>query len=358
MASNSAFQSENQVIIRNIDHLPAGNILLMDALPDASLNELSKLRPDIHWTVYTPYIDTAEYLSSQSVSSQDNLKVHKSAWLTKAQAGEFDAVIIYYPKAKLRFDYYLSMVSQLLKTDGEYFVIGEKKGGVKGCDKVLNKFTTGASKIDSARHCMLFNAVSNNEPCNKTMESWFSETNLEINVSGETKKVTLASLPGVFSAKGLDNGTELLLKNMLPVEGKGIDFGCGCGVIATVLSLDSKNEVIGIDVDVLAIESSKRTFELNNVTATAIHSNGLANLMNNANQFDFIVSNPPFHTGLQTDYSIVDQFLKNSAVLLKNRFNMWVVANSFLPYPELFQKYLKSGKTIINNKRFSVYHIR
>ena len=351
-------QPENQVIIRNIEQLPSGKVLLIDALPDHALKEFSALRPDISWTVYTPYIDTAELLSNISIASQGSLPVHKSAWLTSEQVGLFDAVLIYYPKAKQRFDYYLSMASQLLEQDGQIFIVGEKKGGVKSCDKALKPFSNGTKKLDSARHCMLFTAAFNNHTCKKSMDSWFNDVNLDIDFAGTSINLTLASLPGVFSAKRLDNGTELLLKNMTAVSGKGIDFGCGCGVISAALSLKNDNQIVAIDVDALAVESSNRTFKINGCNATAIHSNGLSNLMNQSNQFDFIASNPPFHTGLQTDYSIVDLFLKSSAKLLKSKYEMWIVANSFLPYQPLFKKYLKAANTVENNKRFSVYHIK
>ena len=44
------------------------------------------------------------------------------------------------------------------------------------------------------------------------------------------------SLPGVFSANELDNGTSLLLSTLTsPIQGKVLDVGCGAGVIGSMI---------------------------------------------------------------------------------------------------------------------------
>lgn len=371
MASNSQGHifAENQVIERNLDHLPAGNILLVDALPDDALRIFSEARPDINWVVYTPFADTFETLQRKAESIPTVTSVHTSAWLSTSDVNEikFDAVFIYFPKAKQRFDYYVSMASQLLKENGSWYAVGEKKGGIKGCEKILKHFSSGIKKVDAARHCMLFSGVFNNEPCNKTMDDWFSTTELTIDFKPSKHSLLergissitlqLASLPGVFSATRLDSGTELLLKEVHNLKGHGLDFGCGCGVIATTLAKTQDVTVDALDVDALAVRSTEQTYALNGIEGRAIHANGLAKL-NAVPTYKFIVSNPPFHTGLKTDYSIVENFVKDSKPRLKMNYQMWIVANSFLPYQDWFAKFLKPATTVVNNKRFSVYVIK
>ncbi len=369
LLSTGAIYSENQVIERNLDDLPAGNILLVDALPDDALRVFSQARPDITWFVYTPFIDTYEVLSKQGEGLAQVANVNTSAWLSQEDIGDvkFVAAIIYFPKAKQRFDYYVSMVSKLLSPDGLWFAVGEKKGGVKGCEKALKPFAAGVKKVDAARHCMLFSATFNNQACHKTMADWFTTKNVDVQYKPSkaersagplsTVELTLASLPGVFSATRLDSGTEMLLKEVHDLKGHGLDFGCGCGVIATTIAKTQEVTVDALDVDALAVASTMRTFELNSVDGKAIHSNGISGLVAKPT-YKFIVSNPPFHTGLKTDYSIVEKFIKDSKVRLKMNYQMWVVANSFLPYQDWFAKFLRPATTVVNNKRFSVYVIK
>lgn len=341
--------AENQVIERNIDHLPAGNVLLLDMLDDSAIGEFSKQRSDITWFGYTPFFDTWQ--------KHKNGKIFFGAWLDldTSQNTKFDAVVIYYPKTKLRFDYYLSMVSKLLNEDATIYVVGEKKGGVKSCEKQIKAYTPKANKLDAARHCQLYTAWFNGHVCEKSMDDWFQVKSVSIDIDSQSVDLELFSLPGVFSASGVDEGTELLLQTIEPVSGSGLDFGCGCGVISATVSKAFNCELTAVDVDALAVASSNKTFEKNNINAKAVSSDGLSEIINKNNKYDFIVTNPPFHTGLKTDYGITEALLKQGKKILNKQFEVWMVANSFLPYPELFSKYLTPSVIKNKNKRFNIY---
>lgn len=340
--------AENQVIERNIEHLPAGNVLLMDMLNDDALSEFAQQRPDITWYGYTPFFDTWQRAK--------NSQVFFSAWLQESELQtRFDAVVIYYPKTKLRFDYYLSMISKLLNTDATIYVVGEKKGGVKSCEKQIKAYSPKANKLDAARHCQLYSAWFNGQVCHKQMTDWFQVKATSINIDSRSLDLDLYSLPGVFSASGVDEGTQLLLDTIEPVSGKGIDFGCGCGVISAAVGKAFDCQLTAIDVDALAVASSNKTFAMNDIDAKAIASNGLSELLDGGKQFNFIVTNPPFHTGLKTDYGITELLLKNAKRVTKSTFSVWMVANAFLPYPELFRRFITPTVIKNKNKRFNIY---
>lgn len=340
--------AENQVIERNIEHLPAGNVLLLDLLPDDALNEFSQQRPDINWFGFTPFVDTYDKFKTSKFD------VSFGHWFESEH--KFDAVIIYYPKTKLRFDYYLSNISKYLHEDATIYVVGEKKGGVKSCEKQIKLYSPKANKLDAARHCQLYSAWFNGDACAKQVDDWFSVKNASINVSQQNIDLTLYSLPGVFSASGIDGGTELLLTNLEPVKGHGIDFGCGCGIIAAATCKRFEASMTAVDVDAFAIASSNQTFKANKVNAKAVASNGLSSLPTNE-KFDFVVTNPPFHTGIKTDYDITQTFIKDLTKILQNKFTLWMVANSFLPYQDAFKRYLKPAQVKTNNKRFTLYYL-
>lgn len=347
----SGLAPENQVLERNLDAIPAGNVLLLDLLPDDALSHFQQARADISWFGFTPFFDTKLYFDSAKFC---DFEVEFSAWLSLDVT--FDAIIIYYPKAKQRFDYYLSMATQKLSPQGVIYVVGEKKGGIKSADKGLKPFVIKPNKLDAARHCMLYIGASNGVVCDKTQDQWYSEKPFEIEVAGDVVRLTLAALPGTFSANRLDEGTELLLKTLTPVKGKGLDFGCGCGVISAAVGRRFATPMLALDVDAMAIASSNRTFEINGIEAKAIPSDGLNAVLRQSLKFDFIVTNPPFHTGIDTDYSITATFIQNCHQILTPTYQVWMVANAFLPYPDLFKHYLKPVDIKSKNKRFNIYH--
>ena len=72
------------------------------------------------------------------------------------------------------------------------------------------------------------------------------------------------ALPGVFSADGLDLGSQMLLASLPPMQGKLLDFGCGAGVIGSILAKRNPALTVNmVDINALALESSRRTLAVN-----------------------------------------------------------------------------------------------
>jgi ribosomal protein L11 methylase PrmA len=80
-------------------------------------------------------------------------------------------------------------------------------------------------------------------------------------------QLKLVSLPGVFGHGKLDEGTKLLLEHLPKLSGSGLDFGCGCGVIALSLATQSTLKVSGLDVSAYAIESCRLNQQYNQINA-------------------------------------------------------------------------------------------
>jgi hypothetical protein len=53
-----------------------------------------------------------------------------------------------------------------------------------------------------------------------------------------------------------------------------------------------------------------------------------------------ILSNPPFHVGVHTDYFATENLLRKAAKHLKNGGELRLVANSFLKYQPLIEEHL------------------
>ena len=123
--------------------------------------------------------------------------------------------------------------------------------------------------------------------------------------------IIMRTLPGVFSHGELDSATELLLQNAsLNNTEQVLDFACGAGVIGVWLAkYHQAQNVVMSDINALALYCANETATLNHVKAKVIASDGLDQI---DGYFDAVVTNPPFHTGVKTDYAISEQFIQSA----------------------------------------------
>ncbi|MEC8208371.1 MAG: methyltransferase, partial [Pseudomonadota bacterium] len=165
---------------------------------------------------------------------------------------------------------------------------------------------------------------------------------------------TAISVPGVFNHGALDVGTAVLLNNAPSIsKGKVLDFACGAGIIATYLGKKQPElEFVCSDVSALATYATEQTLALNNLKGQAVLSDGLSDING---KFDLIISNPPFHTGIATDYTIAEAFLSSAKQHLSKQGKLTIVANSFLKYPPILEAQFGQYSTDFKNTKFAVY---
>ncbi|MBL4764361.1 MAG: methyltransferase [Colwellia sp.] len=343
----------SQVLLRNSELLSANTPLFINLLEDGFISHYLNDYPQANITCYnTNFID---YLAIT-----DKYKNHLKTFFTSEYKNEIkhDLVIINFPKSKDELAFTLAMIAPYLLTDAKIILVGEKKGGVQSSPKLTQHFLTSCQKIDAARHCLLFAGIVKTKAGESeafTIESWYK--NYQINISG--MELTIASLPGVFSQKKLDLGTALLLDNLpQSMQGKVLDFGCGAGVISCFIGKKfADTELSLLDVSALAIASAKKTLSLNGLTGKVFASNSLANVNEN---YQHIVSNPPFHQGTKTSYQATEDFLrgikKHLTINKQKNSDITIVANSFLQYLPIMKQHIGNTKAIASKQGFTIYY--
>lgn len=104
--------------------------------------------------------------------------------------------------------------------------------------------------------------------------------------------VQLVTVPGVFAAPGLDDGTRHLLERISIDGDRVLDVACGAGPIAAVAA-EPGTDVVATDDDPVAVACARRTLADTDVTVRL--GDCTAGLPTNA--FDRVVCNPPTHAG-------------------------------------------------------------
>jgi 16S rRNA G1207 methylase RsmC len=155
---------------------------------------------------------------------------------------------------------------------------------------------------------------------------------------------------GLFSPKGIDEGSRLLLDHIeVNRDDHTLDLGCGYGPLGlTLAKLAPEGTSTLVDKDFVAVEYSNKNAQLNNIYNTKIFlSNGFDQVGDS--RFDLIVSNLPAKTGKELYYL----YFYDALVRMNPGARFYVVTISGLrkfiakAFDEVFGNYkkLKQGKT-------------
>jgi 16S rRNA G1207 methylase RsmC len=155
---------------------------------------------------------------------------------------------------------------------------------------------------------------------------------------------------GLFSPKGVDEGSRLLLDHLeVKEDDHTLDLGCGYGPLGlTLAKLAPKGISVLVDKDFVAVEYSRKNAELNGIhNAEIFLSNGFDQVGDRT--FDLIVSNLPAKTGKELYYL----YFYDALARLNPGGSVYVVTITGLrkfiakAFQEVFGNYekLKQGKT-------------
>lgn len=262
------------------------------------------------------------------------------------------AALVWLPKEKPLTNYILDALRSILPQGAPIWLVGENRGGIKSIHKQFTTAVSPAQKVAIGNHSLLIcTRVAEPNPA-FNYQDYFEYCDLP--QPGQATPLKLASLPGVFAFPSIDQGSAMLLEH-LPhwLQGEVLDFACGHGVLGAWLNRQAPElKVTYLDVSALALAATERTLALNHLTGTCIASEGLQASLG---QFDYVVSHPPFHTGVATDYMIGQQFLQQVSQHLRHRGELWLVANRFLPWPELIEQAFGHCDRIADDNKFAVY---
>lgn len=331
----SAFTPASEVLLRHSDDFEQSRILFAGDLQDDLPARFECAASRAH---------TQQFHHWQALSRQMGENVRFSLVAQASDVADCDTLIYYWPKNKPEAQFQLMNILSLMPSGVDVFVVGENRSGVRSAEPMLADYAP-LNKVDSARRCGLYHGRLEKQP-QFSLESWWAEYNID--------GLTIKTLPGVFSRDGLDVGSQLLLSTLTPhTKGKVLDVGCGAGVLSAALASHSpKVRLTLCDVSAPAVEASRATLAANGLEGEVFASNVFSEVKG---RFDMIISNPPFHDGMQTSLDAAQTLIRGAVRHLNSGGELRIVANAFLPYPKILDETFGFNEVIAQTGRFKVY---
>lgn len=321
---------ESEVLNRHLGLFDKKSVLFFGDVRDRFADEIATKTAGV--SIFSSYFDYA----NQYADVEFGLECQKQAALA----------VFYWTKNKQECQFQLCQWLSQSPIGQEMLIIGENRAGVRSVEKMLSPFGEIA-KIDSARRCGLYHFRLQQSPpfdCNKFWKSY------------RLQGLDIFALPAVFSSAELDTGSKLLLstfETQPKLSGKVLDLGCGAGVIGASLKQQFPSITLTLsDIHAMALASSERTLAENQLVGSIIASDVFSDI---TEKFDLIVSNPPFHEGIDTAYQAVQSLIAQAKNHLNKGGELRIVANAFLPYPDLLDRAFGSHQLLAKSTKFKVY---
>lgn len=336
----SAYTTPSQIAQRQLDYFNAKHVLVAGEIEDLFPLELAEHCESV--TVFT-----SNYSYFRQIRSCEAITSHFGSQLNADT--QADLLLLYWPKAKAEAEYLLAMLMDKLGLGCEIVVVGENRSGVKSIEKMFQPYGS-VHKQDSARRCSFYWGQCDTQAQPFVQADWFRH--YSINVHGQ--QLEIQSLPGVFSHGEFDLGSQLLLETLPSLSGKVLDFGCGAGVVGAFMAKSNPAiELEMCDINAYALASSEATLVANGLQGRVFASDIYSDC---SEDYRFIISNPPFHSGIDTDYNAAETLLGKAPQHLSKSGELIIVANNFLKYPPIIEQAFSNCATLNKTNKFSIYH--
>jgi 16S rRNA (guanine1207-N2)-methyltransferase len=243
--------------------------------------------------------------------------------LVDAPQGKFDTLLFLPGKSKDEILAGFALACDCLADGGMLIVSLPNSAGAARFEKELSRVAPLLFSV-SKHKCRAF-GVSNSGVCDESILSEWREL-------GKMRKIADTDFTvqaGVFSANHIDPGSALL-SDSLPasLRGQVADLGAGWGYLSRMVLQKCPNIV---NVDLFEVDARAIACARHNVAGAAtFHWHDVTKGL--ANQYDYIITNPPFHSGQAMNLDLGRAFLSVAANSLKRGGTLHLVANRQLPY--------------------------
>lgn len=257
-----------------------------------------------------------------------------------APEGRYAAALVCLPRAKPLARALIAQAADV--TDGPVIVDGDKTDGVESILKDCRKRVATGAPLSKA-HGKIFTLPEEAE-----FADW---RGTKTEIAGG-----YVTAPGVFSADGIDPGSDWLARALPDKLGAHvIDLGAGWGYLAAqVLEREAITRLDLVEADHAALTCAQR----NVLDPRAAFHWADATLWQPDTRADSVIMNPPFHTRRSANPDLGRAFIASAARALKPSGTLWLVANRHLPYEATLAQRFKHVEEIAGDTRFKILQAR
>lgn len=237
----------------------------------------------------------------------------------------FDQTFVNITKSRKETFFYIAIAFFLTKIDGMIIITGDKDLGIDFYLKKirsltnLNFFSKSHGKISFLKKTKFIP---------EEIKNWKNY--------GKYKKISsnYYTLPGCFSEKEIDEGSNLLAKCFSnKLYGKVADLGAGWGYLSAK-ALENNNRIKQIAL----VESNLNSLKCSRINVPSFKAKFYWKDIEEENlsikNCDHVIMNPPFHKGKKFIYSLGLVFLKTAKKILSKKGTLWMVHNKELTYED------------------------
>jgi len=330
--------------------------LCLQAL-DFYLSELS-IQPQKVLIIHAPPGDYLNYIPESKLTVVTHNAHHSKLWEARPQIEinpdsheNYDLILHISTKFQGETKAYLGIYSQNLAEEGLWITTVQNRLGASHSKKQIQQIFGNLTGISKSK-CRVLVAEKNND-YQKSLANGWAQLHQFTPIQG-TDSVTI---PGIFSADKIDSGSLLLCEYLEKQSwhGTGADFGAGYGYLSQQI-LKTRHRIRELhlyELDQRALHAAK--LNLKDTPCAHYHWSDITQGIHSPRPFHWILMNPPFHTGGDTDIELGLTFIHKAHQHLKDGGKLYIVANLHLPYEALLHNLFRMVKPIGERDGFKCF---
>ncbi len=331
----------------------ADNVLVLSAGDPALTLGIARQVASVHVydISYSAVQRTRQQVASRARSIPAQITI--SDEVLPPPGGDYDVAMMVVPKGRDFARAQLWSALRALRPGGRLYMAGPTQGGTKSVIADAAELFGHGVTLTSRRHHRIGVSI---RPDTLPLYPWGYDPTCKQQRTIDTPRgpIRVETMPGVFSWEHLDDGTAFLLESLGEIEpGQTIlDVGCGYGILGLALAPGAKH-VTMIDDNLLAVRCVRSSVELNQAANVTVEPGDVYSGLKNQ-QFDLIVSNPPFHKEFDVNTNVAHRMMREARTMLRPGGRLVIVANAFLKYADVMAEHLTKSRVIARNNRFVV----